>query len=310
MLLQLYHIAARPLTLCRGSEVARRLCLAMAIAGPVVGNLSAVIAADPPSMPLESTLDAPPVRTSAVVAAALQGSRELSQPLKPLKIVLVDGIKDHGPGEHDYPAWQRVWASLLQSADQVQVSTARDFPSDEQLAVADIMIFFQKGSFSLQRELKLDQYLKRGGGVVMIHWAINGEDRAQEFAQRIGLASRAGKIKYRHGPLQLDTVNHQHPIMRNIDRLDLYDESYWKLSGEPEDIEVLATSTEDNEATPQIWIRDHKPGRVFVSIPGHYNWTFDDPLFRIVLLRGIAWSANEPIDRFNELVTPGARMSR
>jgi type 1 glutamine amidotransferase len=63
-------------------------------------------------------------------------------------------------------------------------------------------------------------------------------------------------------------------------------------------------------ATPQMWVRDHQPGRVFVSIPGHYSWTFDDPLFRVLLLRGIAWTANEPVDRFNELVFPGARMSR
>jgi type 1 glutamine amidotransferase len=49
-------------------------------------------------------------------------------------------------------------------------------------------------------------------------------------------------------------------------------------------------------------------GRVFVSIPGHFSWTFDDPLFRILLLRGIAWSAGEDVDRFNDLVLPGARV--
>jgi len=34
--------------------------------------------------------------------------------------------------------------------------------------------------------------------------------------------------------------------------------------------------------------------------------TFDDPQFRILLLRGIAWTAKEPVDRFNDLVPPGA----
>ena len=47
---------------------------------------------------------------------------------------------------------------------------------------------------------------------------------------------------------------------------------------------------------------------MFVSIPGHYAWTFDDPLFRLLLLRGIAWVAREPVDRFNQLATPGARV--
>ncbi len=108
----------------------------------------------------------------------------------------------------------------------------------------------------------------------------------------------------------MDIHNQDHPIVRNFDRLKLYDESYWKLSGDPGKITLLATSDEDGEPTPQMWATDQFGGRVFVSIPGHYSWTFDDPLFRILLLRGIAWTASEPVDRFNELVTPGARMAR
>ena len=46
--------------------------------------------------------------------------------------------------------------------------------------------------------------------------------------------------------------------------------------------------------------------------PSLRRFTFQEPhmgtLFRIVLLRSIAWSAHEPIDRFNDLVLPGARV--
>lgn len=101
-----------------------------------------------------------------------------------------------------------------------------------------------------------------------------------------------------------------HPIVRNFDSIDLYDESYWLLTGEREQVTLLGTSLEEGEATPQMWAHEQAAGRVFVSIPGHYSWTFDDPLFRILLLRGIAWSAKESVDRFNELVPLGARMSK
>ncbi len=261
-----------------------------------------------PSMPLESPLKAPPVRSKAEVLAVLEGSETDASTPRPIKIVLVDGIKDHGPGEHDYPAWRIAWSDLLSAAPGVDVSTARDFPSEMQLNEADVLIFFQKGSFTAARGASLDRFLKRGGGLVLVHWAVNGDDRAADFARRIGLASTAGGISYRHGPLHLDVENSNHPIMRNISQLALYDESYWKLSGDTKQIQVLASSVEDGEARPQIWLKDHGTGRVFVSIPGHYNWTFDDPIFRILLLRGIAWSAQEPIDRFNELVWPGARV--
>ena len=72
---------------------------------------------------------------------------------------------------------------------------------------------------------------------------------------------------------------------------------------------MIATGVEDGQPQPLFWTMEHGPGRVFVSIPGHYMWTFDDPLFRTLLLRGMAWTAKEPVDRFNELVLPGARVS-
>ncbi len=264
----------------------------------------------PPHMPLESLLTAPPLRTQAEVSAALAGAPAVPELTRHLNVVLVDGPKDHGPGEHDYPAWKSVWEELLSAADNVTVSTAREFPNDEQLATADVLLFFQKGSFEPDRPAKLDAFLARGGGAVYIHWAVNGNDAVQEFSKRIGYASWGGKISYRHGPLTLDIHNTDHPIVRNFDQVSLYDESYWKLTGQPQDVTLLATSVEDGTATPQMWTTEKGKGRVFVSIPGHYNWTFDDPLFRILLLRGIAWTAHEPVDRFNELVTPGARMTR
>ncbi|KAA5542770.1 hypothetical protein FYK55_14720 [Roseiconus nitratireducens] len=273
-------------------------------------DLMTYLLSAPPRMPEDSPLDAPPVRTAAEVAQALAGSKAADPTRKHLNLVLVDGIKDHGPGEHDYPAWQRVWEQLFLADPTLTVSTAFDFPSDEQLNQADVVVFFQKGSFGGLRQQKLDAYLKQGGGAVYIHWAVNGNDRSLEFANRIGLASKGGSIKYRHGPLTLKIHHQQHPIVRNFEQLQLYDESYWELSGDPSQITLLATSREDGKATPQMWATERLGGRVFVSIPGHYSWTFDDPLFRILLLRGIAWTASEPVDRFNELVRPGARMSR
>jgi len=264
----------------------------------------------PPRMPLDGTLTAPPIRSQSELAAVLVGSVPLPKDLKPLKLVLVSGKKDHGPGEHDYPTWQIQWGQLMAAAPNVEVSAAFDFPSEEQLATADALIFFQKGAWNDDRANKLDAFQARGGGSVYIHWAVNGDDRVAEFSTRIGLASRGNSIRYRHGPLTLDMHNTDHPIMRNIDQLKLYDESYWKLTGDLKNITLFGTSQEEGEATPQVWAYEKGAGRVFVSIPGHYSWTFDDPIFRVLLLRGIAWTAREPVDRFNELAPLGARISK
>ncbi len=264
----------------------------------------------PPHMPLDSPLQSPPLRTSAEVAEMLVGSEVQPTVQKLLKLTLVAGQKDHGPGEHDYPAWLVQWGQLLAAASETEVSVAWEFPSDQQCAESDVLIFFQKGTWNDDRQEKMDQYFARGGGAVYVHWAVNGDDRVGDFSKRIGLASQGGNIRYRHGPLRLMIHNTDHPIVRNFESLDLYDESYWLLTGEPMQVTLLGTSLEEGEATPQMWAYEQGAGRAFVSIPGHYNWTFDDPLFRILLLRGIAWSAKESVDRFNDLVPLGARMSK
>jgi putative heme-binding domain-containing protein len=264
----------------------------------------------PPHMPLDSPLQAPPMRTSAEVAEMLVGAEMQPAIQRKLKLTLVAGQKDHGPGEHDYPAWLIQWGQLLAAASETEVSVAWEFPSAQQCAEADVLIFFQKGTWNDDRQEQMDQFFARGGGAVYVHWAVNGDERVGDFSKRIGLASHGGNIRYRHGPLRLMIHNTDHPIVRNFDSIDLYDESYWLLTGEREQVTLLGTSLEEGEATPQMWAHEQAAGRVFVSIPGHYSWTFDDPLFRILLLRGIAWSAKESVDRFNELVPLGARMSK
>jgi hypothetical protein len=226
-----------------------------------------------------------------------------------MHILLVAGPKDHGPGEHDYPAWQQAWKELLGAAADVEVATAWKWPTADQWQRADVAMLYQDGDWNVQRAAAIDDFLERGGGLVFIHWAVHGRAAGEEFANRIGLAAR-DPIAFRHGDLTLKFNRATaHPIIRNFDSLQLIDESYWKLTGALGADRVLASAMEDGADQPQIWTVEPSHGRVFVSIPGHYSWTFDDPLFRVLLLRGIAWAAREPVDRFNDLVWPGAEIA-
>jgi type 1 glutamine amidotransferase len=222
--------------------------------------------------------------------------------------VLCAGPKDHGPGEHDYPLWQKRWAKLLALADGVNVSTAQVWPSTEQLAAADVIVFYSNNpGWNARRASELDAFLARGGGLVDLHWAVEGHKHVDELAERIGLAWRDGHSKFRHGPLDLEL--HPHPLASGLDRLHFIDESYWQLVGDPQRIDLLASAVEEGASRPLLWTRTQGRGRVFVSIPGHYTWTFDDPLFRVLILRGICWVAGQPMDRLAELATLGARLA-
>jgi len=272
-------------------------------------DLLTFLLAELPRMPEYGPGTPPPPRRLSEVQTVLAGAPDPPAKARPIHVVLVAGKKDHGPGEHDYLAWLKVWPKLLGMADGVSVTTALDWPAPADLGTADVIAFYQQGKWTPERARDIDAYLARGGGLVYLHYAVDGGADAPGFAQRIGLAWRGGASKFRHGPLDLGfETGRRHPIARNFDRVHFEDESYWNLTGDPKKIDLLASGLEDGVPQPLFWTLEPARGRVFVSIPGHYAWTFDDPLFRVLLLRGIAWAAREPVDRFNLLATPGARI--
>jgi putative heme-binding domain-containing protein len=251
----------------------------------------------------------PPARRRSEVEEILKAVKPSDAARKKLNIVLSAGPKDHGPGEHDYPLWQRRWVKLLDLAEDVTVSEVKGWPTAKQFEKADLIVFYSSNpGWSAEKAKELDAYLKRGGGLVYIHYAVEGRDAVDALAERIGLAWKGGTSAYRHGPLDLSFPDAKHPITAGFKKVSFVDESYWKLSGDPKKIHVLASGKEDGAAQPLMWTHEVSKGRVFVSIPGHYTWTFDDPLFRVLILRGMAWAAGEPVDRFNPLVLEGARI--
>jgi putative heme-binding domain-containing protein len=258
--------------------------------------------------PLEAA-NPPPPRPRAEVAALLKSlnSDQLKIQNSKFKIVLCAGPKDHGRGEHDYGLWQKRWSRLLSMADGVEVSTAWIWPSAEQWQSADVIAFFSKNpGWNANRAPEMDAYLARGGGLAYFHFAVDGNDDAPLLADRIGLAIEKSACKYRHGPVEF--TMHLHALTAGLPPLQLLDETYWDLRGDESRLQLLASAIEDGAPRPQIWTREQGAGRVFVSVPGHYNWTFDDPLYRAIAFRGLCWAARQPIDRLAELIPIGARI--
>jgi type 1 glutamine amidotransferase len=215
--------------------------------------------------------------------------------------VLVAGKQDHGPGQHDYPAWQKAWSKLLSERPGVNVADAWNWPTEQQWHAANLVVFYLwNHDWSAERLGQMDDYLERGGGLAMFHAATIADKDPKKLAARIGLAAQPGPTKYLHTPFVLKFVaSANQPITSGLTNLDLLDEPYWPMIGDANQIKVLATSQLDGEARPLIWTYEKGRGRVFASIPGHYSWTFADPLFRTLVFRGLAWAAGEPINRLD-----------
>ncbi len=263
-----------------------------------------------------------------------------------LNVVLVAFKKDHGPNEHDYPLWQKRWAVLLggkkagqekqvnlygpaprgqkkalAGAPKVQVSTAYGWPSTEQFEKANLIAAFCYVQWDREKIAQMKQYLARGGGLVIMHPAViapKERDLDSQLAQVIGLAWDNDRTRWRHGRMDLKITAPDHPICVGLPRtITVLDEPYWPLTGDLDKVTVLVTSDEtvskdskETKGEPMFYICEHGKGRIFNCILGHYTWTFDDPYFRILALRGMAWAAGESPYRFDRLVLRGIELGK
>jgi putative heme-binding domain-containing protein len=272
-----------------------------------------------PAIPQDPKQPAPLLRRQEEIKAILDksapGDDKKEQKLRTLNVVLVAGPKDHGPGEHDYPEWQRRYAALLAKTPAVRVSTAWEWPQQGQWDLADVIVlFFWNHDWNDERYKQLDSFLAKGGGIVLLHSATIADQDPEKLAQRIGLAFQPGRSKYRHGPLELKITDSSSrnskrsgsdSITTGLGTVPFIDESYWPMIGDINRVHVLATTEEEGKPWPMLWTFEPGKGRVFGCILGHYSWIFDDPIARILIFRGLAWAAQERSDRFVPLVTDG-----
>ena len=252
---------------------------------------------------------APPARRFAEIEAVI-GARSADDAAL-LRILLCSGPKDHGSDEHDYPLWLERWSRLLALAENITVGTATGFPTADQLAKADVAVFYNANPGWNEAHAKaMDAYHQRGGGAVYIHYAVDGGKAPDLAADRFGLAFTLGS-RFRHGEFDLVFTQPDHPITRGFPTLHFTDETYWKMRGHPSRLNILGTSIEENAPQPELWTMERHKSRIVGCIPGHYTWTFDDPLFRILVFRAICWAARqENPDRLADLALIGARWTR
>jgi len=242
---------------------------------------------------------------------------------EPLRVFLRGGKKSHGPGAHEHERFLKDWTVLLGERG-MKVSGSMDFPDAKQLAATDVLLMYAQDGGNIPGDKRdgLDQFLKRGGGIVVIHTASVSADSAH-WKSIIGGSWVNGTTKWLEGPMALYYADANHPITKTASNFDLDDEIYYDMDLSP-DAHVLAvaytpkrtnsrrpgaSTAVDRRASvydiqPQMWTYERSiggapPYRAFVSIPGHLYTNFARLNYRAVLLRGIAWAAHlSNVDQF------------
>lgn len=268
-----------------------------------------------------------PVNRDPAEVARIVGHIETREPSRDLNIVWVWGIdKLHEKETHEY-AWvmDRYVNTLLPQVPRVTVVPSMYFPKKELWEKADLVVLYlwprrEGWDYDL-----IDAYQKRGGGLIFIHMALM-QGSGEELSKRIGLAWDLRKDGTKWGvlptPVMLTGAAGESPIFERFPRqFDLAEEIYWDLKGDAAGVTTLVTAPAgpaiankpldgppriddlDGRKWPVMWTTEVGGGRVFVTVSGHNYFTFNDPYFRIILLRAMAWTMRESFDPFKPLVT-------
>ncbi len=244
-----------------------------------------------------------------------------------LKALIVDGQNNH--------KWEEATPIIKQALEQTglfDVKVATSPPKGRslegfspQFAARNVVVLNYNGDdWPKQTQDSFVQYVRGGGGVVVVHAADNSFPRWKEYNEIIGLGGWGGRneksgpyVYWKDGQIVRDTspgrggthgnrhvfqvVNRdrQHPITKDLPEKWMHaeDELYSLMRGPAENLTVLATAYHDpaqrgtDRHEPVLFTIGYGKGRVFHTVLGHDARAMSCVGFIVTLQRGAEWAA-------------------
>ena len=248
----------------------------------------------------------------------------------PVRVMILDG--QSGGAYHDWRHTTPVLKKELEDAGlfQVEVVTAPPSGGDFSKFKPDfsqyqaIVLNYDGPDWPAGLKASFENYIKGGGGLVIVHAADNAFPDWRGFNQMIGIGGwrerteKAGPLWYvkdgrlvsdntpgsagSHGarlPFLVTAQQPEHPILQGLPKAWMHapDELYATLRGPGENMTVLATAHSDpaNKGTgrdePMLMVLSYGKGRVFHTTMGHDIPALSCVGFIATFQRGTEWAA-------------------
>jgi type 1 glutamine amidotransferase len=271
-----------------------------------------------------------------------------------LKALIIDGQNNHGAWPKttvmmkkyledsgrftvDVQRTQFTWngKNLLKEYPLADGKTYQDLPKPKsdpdfkpKFANYDVVISnfgYNAAPWPAETRQALDDYVKNGGGFVVVHAADNSFGDWQAYNQMIGIGGWGGRNEKSgpyvyiskdgetvrddspgrggaHGPqheFQIVIRDADHPITKGLPRAWMHakDELYQQLRGPADNMTILATAFADKKYNgtdrhePMLMTIDYGQGRIFHTPMGHADYSVECVGFITTLLRGSEWAA-------------------
>jgi putative membrane-bound dehydrogenase-like protein len=202
----------------------------------------------------------------------------------PLRILFLGDNGHHRPADR----FAQMQPALSSRGIELTYTDKLDDLNPAKLARYDaLLIFANYTRISPEQESALLNYVASGHGLVPVHCASYCFLNSPKYIELVG-----GQFQ-RHGTGTFkDTiVNADHPIMKGLQPIESWDETYVHTKHNSNRI-VLAERRDDRGNEPYTWVREHGKGRVFYTAWGHDQRTWGNAQFVTLIDNGIRWAAS------------------
>lgn len=246
------------------------------------------------------------------------------------RVVFISGKPSHGPGAHEHRAGNMLLARRLNEANlgiEAIVLPEDGYPEDPSvLEDADTIVVFCTGhqNHLLNPHLEeFDALMKKGTGVVMIHWATEAEigQPAKKFLEWMGGFCDLNWSVNPHWKPNFQTFP-DHPIANGLEPFGVDDEWYYHMrfvgdlegvtpilsdlpppetlkrpdgarSGNPDVRKAVANG--ESQHVGWAYERPDGKGRGFGFTGAHNHKSWQNDMFRKVVLNAILWTAHAEV---------------
>ena len=241
---------------------------------------------------------------TAFLLSSIPASQTLASNKVKRLLLVGQGPDGHPVGTHEFMPGVNILANLLQNFQGLELKiTKADEPWEkgpELLDAADgLLLFVSEGArWMSQKPDRLDalkRFGQRGGACVALHWGM-GTVEAQniaEFVKLFGGCHGGPDRKHQTLKTRIQFPDNDHPVLRGLNGLDVYDEFYYRLKFiTPLDTIIpLAQAKIDGNLETISWAWERSNGGRSLGFSGlhfHKNWNLT--VYRRLMIQAILWT--------------------